>query len=537
MNDEDALPSTPAALAEPDDRTLLQRYVESGAQEAFAEIVRRRIGLVYSVALRQTHGDRHRAEDVCQSVFCDLARKARSLLDRPVLGGWLYRSAQFAAAGAVRAEQRRQNREREAHRMQQISGNDETDWGKLRPLLDVALSEIEERDRDAVILRFFDGHSFGSIGARLQLSENAARMRVERALDKLAATLARHGVTSTATAVGAALAHQIGTAAPAGLAASVTGTALAQAGLTAVGGAGILLGMTKVQLATVAAVTMGGIAAIVGQQNTNAALRRELAALAPERAQLAALQQENAGLTAQAAEVVRLRRDDVEFQELGRQITELQENNARRTRLAEARAAQGKYVQSEIDRLNREGNALVEQYKALSAQAKDTSASAERRSSAEAAAKLKLAEIQAKQREVQAYIAASRAAHPDLPMWSASPGASRYALADSAERTAKRAAADQANGTTVGSRENERVSFTLPQADIPTLLSALEKTIDARILRDPSIAGAPGRVDITSDRQTRREAAETLRNALHRLNVVLEPTSDGAVVAKRGPSP
>src|SRR5258708_4834441 len=102
-----------------EDSELLRRYAETGAENAFAEIVRRRIGLVYSVALRHTH-DAHRAEDVTQKVFTDLARKAGALAGRTVLVGWLYRSAQYAASNAVRTERRRQVREQEAYTMQQL---------------------------------------------------------------------------------------------------------------------------------------------------------------------------------------------------------------------------------------------------------------------------------------------------------------------------------------------------------------------------------------------------------------------------------
>src|SRR5688572_15017061 len=117
----DADPKTPCAAAERghvEDSELLRRYAQTGAQDAFAELVRRRVGLVYSVALRRTHGDRHRAEDATQAVFTDLARKAAALSHLPVLAGWLYRSAQFAAAGLVRAEQRRLAREQEAYLME-----------------------------------------------------------------------------------------------------------------------------------------------------------------------------------------------------------------------------------------------------------------------------------------------------------------------------------------------------------------------------------------------------------------------------------
>src|SRR5262245_32218128 len=111
----DADTRNPGSNSGPEEDTeLLRRYARDGDEKAFAELVRRRIGLVYSVALRRVGGNRHRAEDAVQSVFTDLARKAAALSQRGVLIGWLHRSTQFAAAGIVRAEQRRQAHEHEA---------------------------------------------------------------------------------------------------------------------------------------------------------------------------------------------------------------------------------------------------------------------------------------------------------------------------------------------------------------------------------------------------------------------------------------
>ena len=217
-----------------EDSELLRRYAENHSEAAFAELVQRRIGLVYAVALRTTR-NAHRAEDVTQTVFADLARKAASLADRPVLAGWLYRSAHFAALGVVRAEQNRAAREREAQIMHETLGSDEPDqdWGKIRPLLDQIMSELEERDRDAIMLRYFDNRPFAEIGARLQLTENSARMHVERSLDKLHALLGRRGIRSTTAALAAGLAQQALATAPAGLATTVTGSALASAKMAA----------------------------------------------------------------------------------------------------------------------------------------------------------------------------------------------------------------------------------------------------------------------------------------------------------------
>lgn len=253
-----------------EDAELLRRYAESRSEEAFAELVRRRIGLVYSVAWRQTR-DAHRAEDVVQAVFTDLARKAAVLARRPVLVGWLYRSAHYAAADIVRAELRRARREEKAHLMQTLLADDPADdaWQKVRPLLDAAMGDLSARDRDAILLRFFDDRSFGEIGTRLALSEGAARMRVERALDQLHAALARRGVTSTAATLGAALAGQGALAAPSGLAAAVTGAALASA---AGGGSALfsLMAVSKLQAGLVAALAVAGVGTYAVYQSQRA---------------------------------------------------------------------------------------------------------------------------------------------------------------------------------------------------------------------------------------------------------------------------
>jgi RNA polymerase sigma factor (sigma-70 family) len=170
-----------------EDAELLRRYVRERSQDAFSELVRRPIDLVYSVALRHVGGDAHFAEDVTQKVFADLARKAPTLLDRPVLSGWLYRSAQYAASDVVRSERRRRAREQETYAMQDLTSDSTpvTDWDRLRPWLDEVMRDLSDPDRDAVALRFFEGKAFSDIGRVLRLTEEAARKRVDRALDKM----------------------------------------------------------------------------------------------------------------------------------------------------------------------------------------------------------------------------------------------------------------------------------------------------------------------------------------------------------------
>jgi RNA polymerase sigma factor (sigma-70 family) len=169
------------------DSDLLRQFAAHDSQGAFAELVRRRIDLVYSAALRQLAGDAHRAQDVTQEVFVALACKARTLASHPDLLGWLFTSTHFAAVQAIRAEQRRKQRERVSQLMHETPdlGRTDPEWERVRPLLDGALHELPARDRQVILLRFFDGKPFAAIGEKLGLSENAAQKSAERALEKL----------------------------------------------------------------------------------------------------------------------------------------------------------------------------------------------------------------------------------------------------------------------------------------------------------------------------------------------------------------
>jgi RNA polymerase sigma factor (sigma-70 family) len=252
-----------------EDTELLRRYAEECSEAAFEELVRRRIDLVYSVARRQCGGDTHLAEEVTQRVFADLARKAKTLTGRTVISGWLYRSAQFAASDAVRSERRRRAREQEDFLMKEIAtglrsghrAEENAGTERLRQLLDAALGELSEGDRDAVALRFLEERPWAEVAGVLGLKEDAARKRVTRALDSLQGLLARRGITSTAVALSGALGGQAGVAAPVGLAASVAAGALA-AGVSSggMGMAGILISMSTLKTS----VSMGVAVVAIG---------------------------------------------------------------------------------------------------------------------------------------------------------------------------------------------------------------------------------------------------------------------------------
>lgn len=275
-----------------DDSTLLRSYAATGDEDAFTEVVRRHLPFVYSTALRRLGCDTHRAQDVTQVVFCALARDARHVARYPVLSGWLYTTTRNAVFNVMRSEKRRRTREEEAGYMHHIESESDTsaDWSKLRPVLDSAMDRLSIRDREAVLLRFFAGRSFGEIGAIVGLSEDAARKRIERALDKLRDLLHPHGVASTSTALVALLASQPVSAASAGLLASVTGAALST-GASAAAGVATFITMTKLQAGIAATVILAGAIGLITQHRIISTLRED-AAIAQER--LARLTSENA---------------------------------------------------------------------------------------------------------------------------------------------------------------------------------------------------------------------------------------------------
>lgn len=211
------------------DAQLLREYAEQGREAAFTALVSRHTDLVYSAALRQVASP-DLAQDVTQSVFIDLARKAPALLLKAdscaSLVGWLYRSTRLAALTLLRDARRRETRETQA--MQDFNSDSEVsmDWESIRSSLDAAMADLNDADRDALLMRFFKKQDFRSVGAALGVSENTAQQRVIRALEKLRKGLARHGISTSSAALSVALATNAVQAAPVGLAATVSACAM-----------------------------------------------------------------------------------------------------------------------------------------------------------------------------------------------------------------------------------------------------------------------------------------------------------------------
>jgi RNA polymerase sigma factor (sigma-70 family) len=293
-----------------DDDQLLRAYAADHSEEAFRELVRRHVAVVRGVARRQAGIDAHLADDVTQRVFIALARKARALCGQTALVGWLYLAARLEAARTVRAEARRRNWEEKAGAMNQESSDPSTEeisWEQLMPVLDDAMTQLGEPERDALLLRFFSGKSFAEVGHVFHINEEAARKRVERAVDKLRVALGRRGIVSTGSALCATLgAHAAPAVADDALLAIANG-AWQQASTASSVPLGVFMSSTKVSVAVACGVIL--LAGVSVVRDASAA-RLSAAQQAAASSALAAVRQEHADVSNQLAMLQRQRADE-----------------------------------------------------------------------------------------------------------------------------------------------------------------------------------------------------------------------------------
>lgn len=331
------------------DAQLLRAYAQRGAEAAFAEIVARHADLVYSAALRQVNSP-ELARDVTQSVFTDLARKSGalsgSLPPEASLVGWLYRGTRFAARDLNRGEIRRTQRESQA--MEQIHPAPDTapDWEQLRPALDDAMAELDEPDRDALLLRYFKNHDLRTVGTALGISDDAAQKRVSRAVERLRELFAKRGVSIGGSGLAVVISAHAVQAAPVGLALT-TFTAAVLTGTTLTTTA-TMTAMTALQKA-VATATIAVLAGVGIYEARQASQQRE---------QVRTLKQQQAPLAAQIAQLNQALTDATnQLAELGSDNERLNRNTSE---LLNLRGQVG-MLRQEADELKRhlQANALL----------------------------------------------------------------------------------------------------------------------------------------------------------------------------------
>jgi len=308
------------------DLDLLSRYTRHHAEDAFAEIVRRHLDLVYSAALRQVRSPQL-AEEVAQSAFTDLARNAHRLAPDTILTAWLYQVTRRTAIDVVRREARRQLREQMATEMNALNAT-AAGWTHIEPILDEAMSALDETDRAAVLLRYFENKSLREIGQTLGTSDDAAQKRVRRAVERLREFFAKHGITVGAGGLAVAITANAVQAAPIGMALTIS-TAAVLAGTTiattATATATKAIAMTTIQKTIVGATLATALGTGIYEAHQASRLRVENQTLRQQQAplteqtqqlqrerdattrQLAALRDDNERLNRNTPELLRLR--------------------------------------------------------------------------------------------------------------------------------------------------------------------------------------------------------------------------------------
>jgi RNA polymerase sigma factor (sigma-70 family) len=263
------------------DAELVKAYTRESSEQAFHALVQRHVDLVHATALRQM-GDSGIAQEITQNVFLVLARKAPRLAGRETLAGWLHRTTILECKARFRAELRRRQREETAAQIQLISREGESPLEAMLPLLDEALLDLRDSDRTAIVLRFLEGQSLREVGQTLGIGEDAARKRIDRAVERLSGFFKQRGFALPTG--GTALFAKAAQAAPAGLASSSASAALAGAANATTILKLVLIpfmALTKTQTALICA--MVALPPLAWQWRTEAKLAREYSAVSEQR--------------------------------------------------------------------------------------------------------------------------------------------------------------------------------------------------------------------------------------------------------------
>lgn len=176
------------------DWELLRQYREGGSDEAFRKLAARHMRLVYSTCRREL-GNEQATEDAVQTVFLLLARKASGFSRGTSIASWLFSASRFVCKDTIKSEIRRLRREEAAASMvtPRTAGSE---WDTIEPLLNDALASLPSADRKAVLMRYCDGQSLREVADQIGTTEDAARKRVARAVEKLRRYFRREHATA-----------------------------------------------------------------------------------------------------------------------------------------------------------------------------------------------------------------------------------------------------------------------------------------------------------------------------------------------------
>ena len=322
------------------DQELISQFTREQSEDAFARLVNRHLNLVFSAALRQVRSPQL-AEEVCQSVFAQLAQNAPKLKPNTVLTAWLYQVTRNASIDVVRREARRQAREQIAVQMSQMH-SEPSEWTQIEPMLDEAMQSLDDAERTAILLRYFENKSLKDVGLALGATEDAAQKRVSRAVESLRDYFSKRKITVGATGLVALVSAHAIQAAPAGLATTVTAGSITTSVALSTAGALTLtktIAMTTLQkalIATLSAVATGAIMVSLYQAHQASALRQEVQALrqqqqATEKSQMRELASERDratnALAAMTAENATLKKSPPDLAKLRGEVGRLRMEN------------------------------------------------------------------------------------------------------------------------------------------------------------------------------------------------------------------
>ena len=293
------------------DLDLLGQFALEKSQDAFTALVNRHVNLVYSAALRQVRSPQL-AEEVAQSVFADLARDAGKISGTGVspvnsLTPWLYAVTRRTAVDVIRKESRRQLREQIAVEMNNMNAT-ANEWTQIEPLLDDAMAALDETDRAAILLRYFENKSLREVGEALGTNDDAAQKRVSRAVERLREFFSKRNVTIGASGLAVVISANAVQAAPVGLAATISAAAILAG--TAVHTSTVIaatktIAMTTLQKTFIAAALTAAIGTGIFEAHQTAQLQNQIQTLqqaqAPLAEQIQQLQRERDDATNQVA--------------------------------------------------------------------------------------------------------------------------------------------------------------------------------------------------------------------------------------------